>query len=53
MWTREESEGIRKIAREAVPGVKTMAIPEGLQVERGPEAVFEWLMVEVPKLIEG
>jgi len=53
MWTREESERIQNIAREAVPGVRTMAIPEGLQVEKGPDGVFEWLMLEVPKLIEG
>ena len=53
MWTKEQSDGIRAIAREVVPGIRTTAIPEGLQVEKGPDGVFEWLMEELPKLIEG
>lgn len=53
MWTLEESDYIRQIARETVPGIKTMAIPEGLQVQKGPDAVFEWLMEKVPELIES
>lgn len=43
MWTKEESDLIQKIAKETVPGVKTMAIPHGLQVERGPDAIVEFL----------
>jgi hypothetical protein len=53
MWTPEESDRIQAIAKTAVPGIKTMAIPEGLQVAKGPDGVFEWLMENVPRLIEG
>jgi riboflavin synthase len=53
MWTREESEEIQRIARETVPGIKTMAIPHGLQVEKGPDAIVEFLKEEWPRLVEG
>jgi hypothetical protein len=53
MWTPEESEKIQGIAKEEVPGIKTMAIPQGLQVERGPDAVVEFLLEKVPGLING
>lgn len=52
MWTKAQSDEIRAIARSVVPAIKTTAIPEGLQVEKGPDGVFEWLMEELPKLIE-
>lgn len=44
---------MRATAKEVVPGIKTTAIPEGLQVAKGPDGVFEWLMEELPKLIES
>ena len=52
MWTKEQSDEIRAVAREVVPGIETTAIPEGLQVAKGPDGVFEWLMEELPKLME-
>jgi hypothetical protein len=51
MWTPEEAEEIQHIARETVPGIKTMAIPHGLQVERGPDAIVEFLKEEWPRLV--
>ena len=53
MWTKAQSDEIRGIARSVVPGIKTTAIPEGLQVAKGPDGVFEWLMEKLPALIEG
>ena len=53
MWTAEESQEIQTIAREMVPEVKTMAIPHGLQVERGPDAVVEFLKEKWPGLVEA
>lgn len=53
MWTPEESEEIQKIARDTVPGIKTMAIPHGLQVEKGPDAVVEFLKERWGPLVEG
>jgi hypothetical protein len=51
MWTVEESEEIQRIAKKTVPGVKTMAIPHGLQVEKGPDAVVEFLKEQWPRLV--
>jgi hypothetical protein len=51
MWTKEESDEIQRIAKETVPGIKTMAIPQGLQVEKGPDAVVEFLKEKWPGLV--
>jgi len=53
MWTKEESDEIRRIAKETVPDVKTMAIPHGLQVEKGPDAVVEFLKEQWPGLVDS
>lgn len=53
MWTAEESGRIRAVARETVPGIKTHAILQGLQVERGPDAVVEYLKERLPGIIDG
>ncbi|KAI5461275.1 hypothetical protein BGZ63DRAFT_454058 [Mariannaea sp. PMI_226] len=51
MWTPEEADTIFTTAKSVVPNIKTHAIPTGLQVERGPDAVVEYLVEEVPKLL--
>ncbi|KAK1765414.1 hypothetical protein QBC33DRAFT_544246 [Phialemonium atrogriseum] len=51
MWTPEEAEKIQSLARSIVPDIKTHAIPMGLQVERGPDAVVEYLIEKVPLLL--
>jgi hypothetical protein len=53
MWTAEESLKVRTEAYEIVPGLKTFAIPKGLQVEKGPDAIVEFLIENLPGLIEG
>jgi hypothetical protein len=53
MWTPEQSSEIQSIARSVVPGIKTTALPQGLQVEKGPDAVVEYLMEKVPTLIDS
>jgi hypothetical protein len=53
MWTKEESDEIQRIAKETVLGIKTMAIPEGLQVEKGPDAVVTFLKEQWPALVES
>ena len=50
MWTKEESDEIQRIAKETVLGIKTMVIPQGLQVEKGPDAV-EFLKEKWPGLV--
>ncbi|KAK5221265.1 hypothetical protein LTR96_005174 [Exophiala xenobiotica] len=51
MWTPEESARIQQIAKDNVPGIKTHAIPQGLQVEKGPDAVVEYLKEQIPGLL--
>lgn len=51
MWTPEQSAQAFATAKSVVPDIKTHAIPEGLQVKNGPDAVVEYLIVEVPKLL--
>lgn len=53
MWTPEEAEHIQATARSIVPGIKTHAIPTGLQVEKGPEAIVEYLLANVPPLLDS
>ncbi|KAE9380585.1 hypothetical protein N431DRAFT_324199 [Stipitochalara longipes BDJ] len=52
MWTQDESDEILRIAREVVPGIKTMAIPQGLQDQKGPDGVLEFLKERWTSLIE-
>lgn len=40
-------------ARNINPGVKTLAVPQGLQVEKGPDAVVEYIKEQLPALIES
>ena len=54
MWTPEQSQKIQKIAKDIVgPQLKTLALPQGLQVEKGPDAVVEFIEEKLPTLIEG
>ena len=41
------------MARSVVPSIKTTALPQGLQVEKGPDAVVEYLIEKVPALIDS
>lgn len=50
MWTPEESAKIQAIAKETVPGITTMALPQGLQIEKGPDGVFEYIIEKLPGL---
>lgn len=50
MWTPEQQEEIQRIARETVPGIKTAAIPTGMQVAEGPDAVVNFLAEKVGSL---
>lgn len=53
MWTVEESTAMRELAKSLVPGIKTYAIPHGLQVDKGPDAIVEHLKEQFPKLLEA
>lgn len=51
MWTEQEAEQIISTARSVKPDIKTHVIPHGLQVERGPDAIVEHLVEQIPKLL--
>ncbi|KAK9447024.1 uncharacterized protein V1518DRAFT_407558 [Limtongia smithiae] len=53
MWTQEESDNVRKLAKQLVPKVKTAAIPHGLQIEKGPNAVVDFLTEELPHVLNS
>jgi hypothetical protein len=51
MWTPEEARQIIAIAKEIVPGLKTFSLPQGLQVDKGPDAVVEYIKENLPTLL--
>lgn len=51
MWSANEAKEIHSLARSVVPEIKYHAIPTGLQVERGPDAIVEYLIEKVPALL--
>ncbi|PNS20072.1 hypothetical protein CAC42_5522 [Sphaceloma murrayae] len=54
MWTPEQSRAVIAEAKRIVgPQLKTLSLPPGLQVERGPDAVVEYIKEKLPGLIEG
>lgn len=53
MWTAEEAKQIHETARTIKPDIKLHAIPTGLQVERGPDAIVEYLCEKVPGLLDS
>ncbi|KAI5209562.1 hypothetical protein E4T39_00914 [Aureobasidium subglaciale] len=54
MWTAEQAKSIHAEAKEIMgPQLKTFALPQGLQVSGGPDAVVEFIEENLPALLEG
>lgn len=53
MWSPDQAAEIRRIATEACPGIKTHAIPQGMQIEKGPDYVVTYLTEQVPKMLDA
>ncbi|KAF1967808.1 hypothetical protein BU23DRAFT_583697 [Bimuria novae-zelandiae CBS 107.79] len=53
MWSPKEAQKIRAIAERESPGIRPHAIPQGLQVETGPDAIVEYLLEKVPPLLDS
>jgi len=51
MWTLEESRRIVSIAKGVIPSLKTISLPQGLQADKGPDAVVEYIRQHLPGLI--
>ena len=41
------------IAKAVIPGLKTFSLPQGLQVEKGPDAVVEYIKENIPTLLDS
>lgn len=52
MWTESQVELILSKARDAKPQIVTYAIPYGLQVQKGPDAIVEHLCEHIPILLD-
>ena len=53
MWTNAEVQKIRTVAEENRRGIAIYALPRGLQVEQGPDAVVDHLVQHVPSLLDS
>lgn len=53
MWSTEEAQKIHSTAKSIIPDLKTFALPQGLQVEKGPDAVVEFIKENLPGLLES
>ncbi|KAF2477628.1 uncharacterized protein BDR25DRAFT_274917 [Lindgomyces ingoldianus] len=53
MWSTEQAEQIRKVAERERPGIRTHAIPQGLQDKNGPDAIVAHLVDNVPPLLDS
>ena len=51
MWTPEEAQKIIAIAKGIFPDLKTFSLPQGLQVEKGPDAVVDYVKENLPSLL--
>lgn len=52
MWTAEQAEEIQAIAKTTKPGLVTYAIPHGLKVNSGENAIVDHLKSTVPQLLK-
>ena len=48
-----ELQEIVGIAKAIIPGLKTFSLPQGLQVEKGPDAVVEYIKENIPALLDS
>ena len=53
MWTPDESKYILSTAKRILPEIRTLALPYGLQVEKGPAATTEFVKEHLDDLILG
>ncbi|KAK8863414.1 PAB-dependent poly(A)-specific ribonuclease subunit PAN3 [Apiospora arundinis] len=51
MWRAEDASDIQQTARSIKPDTVLHAIPFGLQVDKGPDAIVEHLLEQIPRLL--
>ena len=53
MWSPDQSNEIKTIARAVMSELRCYAIPQGLRLEKGSEAVIEHVKSQLPDIIDG
>lgn len=53
MWSPDESQRIKRIARGIVPGIRVYVVPQGLLAKEGIEATMEHVKSRLPEIING
>lgn len=51
MWTADDVVEIQQLAQSTKPDIKLHAIPFGLQIEKGPDAIVEHLLDQIPSML--
>ncbi|EUC40260.1 hypothetical protein COCMIDRAFT_30772 [Bipolaris oryzae ATCC 44560] len=51
MWTADDVVEIQQTAQSIKPDIRLHAIPFGLQTEKGPDAIVEHLLHQIPLLL--
>lgn len=51
MWTADDVVEIQQLAQSTKPDIKIHAIPLGLQIEKGPDAIVEHLLDQIPSML--
>ena len=51
MWTPEEAQQIIAIAKGVIPHLKTYSLPQGMQVEKGPDAIVEYIKEHLGEIL--
>lgn len=53
MWTDEQAQQAIADAKSVNPSIKSIALPHGLQAEKGPDAVVAYIKEHLPKVLDG
>jgi hypothetical protein len=53
MWTPEQSKQILSTAKRILPQIRTLVLPYGLQVEKGPAATTQFVKDHLDEVIMG
>lgn len=51
MWTLDQAQEIVRKAKAVKGDLLTFSLPQGLQVEKGPDAVYEYILGHLPGLL--
>ena len=53
MWSQEQSAEIIRIGREVVPDLRCYVVPQGMQIQYGPEYTVQHVISKLPEVVEA